>query len=282
MKKLTALILLFSAITAFAVNAQETNAVLSNKYYVQAKAAENKKDFSNAIQLLEKSIQYNPNNDEAFYLLAHLTGMTFEGHPSNFNKATEYEMRSANLGNQKAKENLSSAKLAGLIDASDDEIIQARSEIEAALINQPRDRKIYSLLALIISYESGLVEFRDLNKAEYYANQLMGLPLTQEQKNSFALNCFYLSLGYMVGTLKEKRQPQKSFQWMKVAADWGLKEANYNLSDMYFYGYGTLVDYEKSYQAIKKGDQLEWQLGSLRKKHIFPFIYTTLFYLTRR
>ena len=122
-------------------------------------------------------------------------------------------------------------------------------------------------------------ELRNINKAESLTNQLLTLKLEQDQKNIVATYCMAISVDYIFGMEGTKKDPKQAFEWMKRATDLDLKEAYYNLSDMYFYGYGTEVNFKKSIAMIKRGDQLkETPYNYNHQKHIFSlperfFIY---------
>jgi TPR repeat protein len=258
---------------------------LGNQYLEQAKKACNEKNCSNVnvLSWLKTSAKYD--NAEANFVLGlnyFLPESKIPGVKANMDLAMEYMTHADQLGDPEAKKMLVIFQLQGFGNTSPDKILKLRSEIENRVLTQtPGAQKIDDLFNLLSSYQSvKQKELRSIDKTEYYANQLVNLQLNNLQKKILSNSCMMISLHYMWGMDGNKIDPQKSFKWTKVATDLGLKEAYYSLSDMYFYGYGTPVNFSKSYEMTKLGDQLSWATANHdHKKHVYPLFYRIYVYL---
>lgn len=272
------LLLATQVVAESTVNRTQTNKVLSEHYFSQGREAFNKKDYQNALKLFQESAALN--NASADFVLGLLYYAPKPGTsiPQNFDLAIEYMSRSAQLGNIDAKKMLVGFQLKGFGKTTPETIIQLRSKLEA---DSSSTNRIDNLLDLIDSY---LVvrqkELLDINKAKSLIDQLLSLKLNQNQKFILANRCMQISIVYIVGMNGAKKDPQQAFEWMKRAAVLDLKEAYYNLSDMYFYGFGTAVDFKQSIAMIRRGDQLNWsQFNFDHQKHAFPLLERFFVYL---
>lgn len=254
---------------------------LGDRYYSEAIKAQEKKDYSSAFKLLQESAKNN--NAKANEILGQVYSFgiatTKPEIKVNTDLAIEYMSRAVELGDESAKKMLISFQLKGWGKTSPEKIRQLRSVIEEKVQNSNED-KVANLLELVDSYLFiKQNELFNIDKAEYFANQLLKLNLNQDQKLTISIFCKIISLTYISGLNGVQKNPKKAFQWMKAAADLGLKEAYYNLSDMYFYGFGTPVNFQKSLEMIRLGDKLKWpRYDHEHRKHFFsiflrPFVY---------
>ena len=92
-------------------------------------------------------------------------------------------------------------KLQGFGNTSPAEILKLRTEIKNRISEQTSTaQKTNDLFNLLSSYQSvKQKELRNVNKTEYYANQLTNLQLNEVQKNRLADFCIIISLNYLWG-----------------------------------------------------------------------------------
>lgn len=278
MKKLFNLaVLVFFFLISSSVFAAVSNADLKKQYRQEAKTICKKRDDLitnvNCFNLAQKLADLN--DPEASFYLGLVYDMDTPVVKQNFDLAIKYMSQAAQSKYKNAEQILIEYKVQGLGSTSDEEVIKLRAKIQALLqTNLPVDQKIDYTNSLIMSYMSSRKNLTDFKKAEYYATQILSLPLSESQKNVLSYSCMVISLHYVV--YPNYPNPKKTFQWMQTAANLGSKEAYYNLSDLYFYGVGTPISFKKSYQMTKIADKMPWApFPSEHTKHVFG-LYTRL------
>lgn len=277
LKFISTLILFISLATSVFANSSA-----GDMYYAEAQKANDKKDYSTAFKLLQEAAQNNSAkaNEVLGQLYSFGVPMIEPKVNADTDLAVKYMSRAVELGDEDAKKVLISFQLKGWGDTSQEKIVQLRSNIEANLQNSTQD-EIENLLNLVDSYlfikQKNLI---DINKAEYFANQLLKLDLNPSQKYQLAIACQVISVSYISGLNGLQKNPEKAFQWMKAAANLGLKEAYYELSDMYFYGYGTPGNFKMADEMKKLGDEKEWpRYQQEHKEHVYSAFLRPLVYL---
>jgi enhanced entry protein LpnE len=264
---------------------QSVRQILSEKLYVQAKQAYEQKYFSKALELLKESAKLN--NNKALHALGWMYTYDSSFHEKNTDLAFDYMNRSVSLGNKEAVESLIYFKIQGFGKyTSTNDTLQARSIYEKKLLNTTSIQNRNEIfLALSGSYLFGKQELRNTKKAEEYASRLLTPPMNNGLRVSASATYATIAMNYMFGKNGAEKQPYKAFYWMKKAADLGNADACYNLSDMYFYGYGTAFNFSKAKQLSMQADQMGkvmGELGEVRGEHIFSKIFTPLFYISQR
>lgn len=253
---------------------------LGEAYFLKANDAYKKKEYSKVLGLLEEAASHN--NVKALYTLgiAYSTTTEYSHHPDT-DAAFNYMLHAAELGDQRAKKQLINFKLKGYGSTSDDEIkqlrVEAKEKLSTKLSNQERMETLFGLVESYLYVKQK--NLRNVKEAETYEKQLLLLPLSAFENEVHGMICMSISIFNMFGLYGSSKDPAVAFQWMKTAASLNLKEAYYNLSDMYFYGYGTPVSFSKSKEMTQQGEKLNWSKFGDHKKHLFPFTARPVIYL---